>query len=63
MSIATKIHSKKEVQEKFEEVEAIYEKMLAEAGEIEKRKKDIVESYVEKHEQKNFLDPNLVDKR
>ncbi len=52
MDTATKIRSKEETQKKFKEMEAIYEKMLAEAGEIEKKKKEIIEKYVGKLERK-----------
>lgn len=55
MATSAKSRSKEETQKKSREVEAIYEKMLAEAGELEKKKKEIVENYVRKSEQKKFL--------
>jgi hypothetical protein len=55
MDTDTQNRSEERIRKRSDEVEAIYEKMLAEAEELEKKKKEIVENYVEKHEQKNFL--------
>lgn len=55
MDIGAKNHSQREIEEKAKKVEAIYEKMLAEAEEFEKKKKDIVENYVRKSERKKFF--------
>lgn len=56
MAIVTKNNSHKDTQEKLREVESVYNQMLAETEELEKKKKEIIGKYVGDLEKKKTDD-------